>query len=92
MLADPSGQLCREMGTYIDAEGLSLRGTFVFDPEQILKVFEMNDNSIGRSAKELLRKLQAAIFVREHKGIVCPASWKPGEKTLKPGLDLVGKI
>jgi peroxiredoxin (alkyl hydroperoxide reductase subunit C) len=92
MLSDPAGKLCREFGTYIEEEGLSLRGSFIVDPDGILKAFEMHDNSIGRSAKELLRKLQAAIFVREHKGEVCPASWQTGEKTLKHGLDLVGKI
>lgn len=92
MVADPTGKLCREFGTYIEDEGLSLRGSFIIDPESILKAYEIHDNSIGRSTKELLRKLQAAIFVKEHQGEVCPASWKPGEKTLKPGLDLVGKI
>jgi len=92
MVADPTGKLCREMGTYIEEEGLSLRGSFIIDPDGILKAYEVHDNSIGRSAKELLRKLQAAKFVRENKGLVCPASWEPGKKTLKPGLDLVGKI
>lgn len=92
MIADPTGNLCREFGTYIDAEGLSLRGTFIVDPDGVLKAYELHDNSIGRSAKELLRKLQAAKFVREHGGEVCPASWEPGAATLKPGLDLVGKI
>jgi len=92
MVADPTGKLCREFGTYIEEEGISLRGSFIIDPESTLKAYEMNDNSIGRSAEELFSKLQAAIFVREHKGQVCPANWKPGEKTLKPGLDLVGKI
>ncbi len=92
MLADPGGKLCREFGTYIEDEGLSLRGTFIINPDGILKAFELHDNSIGRSAKELLRKLQAAKFVREHAGEVCPASWEPGKETLKPGLDLVGKI
>lgn len=92
MLADPIGKLCRELGTYIEEEGLSLRGSFIIDPDGILKAFEMHDNSIGRNANELLRKLKAAKFVREHKGQVCPASWEPGKETLKPGLDLVGKI
>jgi len=92
MLADPTGKLCREFGTYIEEEGLSLRGSFVVDPEGILKAFEIHDNSIGRNAEELLRKLQAAIYVRQHKGEVCPAGWRPGKKTLRPGLDLVGKI
>ena len=92
MAADPSGKICREFGTYIESEGLSLRGSFIIDPDGILKAAEIHDNSIGRCAEEILRKLQAAKFVRENKGEVCPASWKPGKKTLKPGLDLVGKI
>ena len=92
MLADPTGRLCREFGTYLEEEGLSLRGSFIIDPDGILTAFEIHDNSIGRSAKELLRKLQAAVFVRENQGQVCPASWEPGKETLTPGLDLVGKI
>jgi len=92
MMADPTGKLCREFGTYIEEQGLSWRGTFIIDPDGVLKAADIHDNSIGRSSEEILRKLQASIFVREHKGEVCPASWKPGKKTLKPGLDLVGKI
>lgn len=92
MVADPTGNLSRAFGTYIEKEGLSLRGSFIIDPDGALKAFEVHDNSIGRSAKELLRKLQAAKFVREHPGDVCPASWEPGKDTLHPGLDLVGKI
>ena len=92
MAADPTGNLCREFGTYIDEAGLSLRGTFIIDPDGVLKAADIHDNSIGRSGAEVLRKVQAAKFVRENKGEVCPASWKPGSKTLKPGLDLVGKI
>ncbi|MBC8500209.1 MAG: peroxiredoxin [Nanoarchaeota archaeon] len=92
MVADPTGQICKDYGTYINSEGLSLRGTFIIDPDRVLKAYEIHDNSIGRSADELIRKIQAAQFVREHGGEVCPASWKPGAKTLKPGLNLVGKI
>ena len=92
MLADPTASVSSEFGVYIEEEGVSLRGTFIIDPDGVLKAMETHDNSIGRSGKELLRKLQAAIFVREHKGQVCPASWEPGSDTLKPGLDLVGKI
>lgn len=92
MVADPAGKLCRQFGTYLEEVGLSLRGSFIIDPDGVLKAYELHDNSIGRSVKEILRKLQAAKFVREHKGEVCPASWEPGKKTLKPGLELVGKI
>jgi len=92
MGADPTGNIARYFGTYIDNDGLSLRGTFIIDPEGLLKTIEIHDNSIGRSSAELIRKIQAAQFVRDHGGEVCPASWKPGATTLKPGLDLVGKI
>jgi len=92
MAADPTGKLAREYGVYINDEGLALRGTFIINPDGVLKATEVNNNDIGRNAQELLRKLQAAQFVREHSGMVCPASWKPGSDTLTPGLDLVGKI
>lgn len=92
MAADPSGVLTRALGVYIPEEGLSLRGTFIINPEGVIKSMEVNDNSIGRTASEVLRKLQAAQYVAAHGGEVCPASWKPGSSTLKPGVDLVGKI
>ncbi len=92
MLADPTGKVCKAYGTYIDNEGLSLRGTFLIDPQGVLKAFEINDNNIGRSSKEIIRKLQASKHVSENKGQVCPVNWQPGSNTLKPGLDLVGKI
>lgn len=92
LLADPAGRLSREFGTYLEDEGVTLRGSFVIDPDGVVKACEIHDNSIGRSGQELLRKLQAAVFVRENGGEVCPASWKPGSQTLRPGLDLVGKL
>ena len=53
---------------------------------------EIHDNNIGRDASELHRKVDAAQFVASHDGEVCPAKWKKGEATLKPSIDLVGKI
>jgi len=90
--ADPAAKLTRLLGVHLEDEGVALRGSFVVDPDGVIKAMEVHDNSIGRSAAELLRKLDAAIFVREHGGEVCPANWKPGKETLKPGVDLVGKI
>jgi len=93
MLADPSGKYCKMFGTYIEEEGLSLRATFIIDPDQKLVAMDMHANSIGRSIEEIFRKLQAAKFVYDNHGtVVCPASWRPGDKTLTPGVDLVGKI
>ncbi len=100
MAADPSGKLAYAFGVLIEGgeaeltpdEGLALRGTFLIDPAGILRAMEINDNSMGRKAAETLRKLQMAQYVETHKGQVCPASWEPGDDTLEPGLDLVGKI
>lgn len=92
MAADPTAALSKLFGVYIHHQGVSLRGTFIIDPEGVLRAYEVNDNSIGRSASELIRKLKAAQYVATHAGEVCPASWQPGKETLKPGLDLVGKI
>jgi NADH-dependent peroxiredoxin subunit C len=84
MIADTTGNLCRTFGTYNESDGLSLRGSFIFDPDGRLKVMEIHDNSFGRNTKELLRKLEAAKFVRENNGKVCPASWEPGEEAIQP--------
>ncbi len=92
MAADPTGSFCKALGTYIETEGLSYRASFLVDPDGVIKAYEIHDNSVGRSATELLRKLQAAQFVRAHGGEACPANWQPGQSTLTPGLDLVGKI
>ena len=92
MVADPTGELSQLFGVYQYDKGLALRGTFVVDPDGKLVAMEIHDESIGRSGKELLRKLRAAKFVYEHGDKVCPASWEPGKDTLEPGMDLVGKI
>ena len=92
MIGDPTGRITRSFGVMIEEEGLALRGTFVMNPEGEIKVIETHDLGIGRSAKELVRKVQAAQYIATHDGEVCPASWQPGEETLAPSLDLVGKI
>jgi len=92
MLADPTLQISRNFEVLIEEEGLALRGTFVVNPAGEIKIMEVHDNGIGRDAKELLRKVQAAQYVASHPGEVCPAKWTPGAETLTPSLDLVGKI
>ncbi len=92
LIGDPTGTLTRNFGVMIEDEGLALRGTFVINPEGQIKLCEIHDNGIGRDASELLRKVKAAQYVASHPGEVCPARWKEGDKTLKPSLDLVGKI
>lgn len=91
MVADPTGKISREFEVLVEEEGLALRGSFVINPEGVIVAYEVHDMGIGREASKLLRKLQAAKFVAEH-GEVCPAKWQPGKETLKPSIDLVGKL
>ena len=91
MVADPTGRISKEFEVFIEEEGLALRGSFVINPERKIVAYEVHDLGIGREASELLRKLQAAKFVAEH-GEVCPAKWQPGSDTIKPSIDLVGKL
>ncbi len=92
MLGDPTGAITRNFEVMIEEEGLAYRGTFLINPEGQIKLCEIHDNGIGRDAKELLRKVQAAQYVASHPGEVCPAKWTPGAATLSPSFDLVGKI
>lgn len=92
MVADPTGKLSRQFQVMIEEEGLALRGSFIINPEGVIKAYEVHDLGIGRDASELLRKVQAAQFVDTHGDQVCPAKWKPGKETLAPSLDLIGKI
>ena len=91
MIADPTGNMTKDYGVYIDDEGVALRGSFIVNPEGILVAMEVHSDGIGRDIKELLRKVQTAQYVHEH-GVVCPAGWQPGDKTLEPGLNLVGVL
>ena len=92
MIGDPTGAITRGFDVMIEEAGLALRGTFVVNPEGQIKVAEIHDLGIGRDASELLRKVKAAQYVASHPGEVCPAKWTEGAETLKPSLDLVGKI
>lgn len=92
MLADPTAALAKDFDVYIENKGQAERGTFIVNPEGKIASYEVVSGNIGRNAEELLRKLSACKFVYEHDGEVCPAKWREGEETLKPSLDLVGKI
>ena len=92
MLADPTHALSKDFEVYIEADGMSERGSFIVNPEGKIVAYEVTAGNVGRNADELFRRLQASQFVHEHGDEVCPAKWKPGEKTLKPSLDLVGQL
>lgn len=92
MLGDTTGKITSGFNIMIEDDHAALRGTFLVDPDGFIKVAEIHDLGIGRSAKDMVRKVKAAQYVRDNDGEVCPAAWEAGQATLKPSLDLVGKI
>ncbi len=96
MLGDPSHVITHnfENMRYEDGQavGVADRGTFVVDPDGTIQLVEITPEGVGRNAEELVRKIKAAKYWREHPGQVCPAKWEEGDATLAPSIDLVGKI
>ncbi|KAJ3333112.1 NAD-dependent protein deacetylase sirtuin-2 [Blyttiomyces sp. JEL0837] len=84
LLSDVTKQISADYGVLIekgDDIGLSLRGTFIIDPKQVVRQITVNDLPIGRNIDETLRLLEALQFTEKH-GEVCPANWKKGGKTM----------
>ena len=93
MLGDPSGTITNNFQNMREGMGLADRGTFLVDPDGIIQFMEVTAEGIGRNAAELMRKVKAAQYVRNHPGEVCPAKWEAAEGApLTPGIALVGKI
>ena len=92
MIADPTGDVTRKFDVMREDQGLADRGTFIVDPDGIIQAMEITAEGIGRNAKELVRRVKAAQYVRAHPDETCPAAWEEGTETLHPSLDLVGKI
>lgn len=83
ILADRAGKLSRAMGVFNEKTGTAYRASFIISPEGKVVAAEYHHDDIGRSAEELLRKLHAAIAVRNGGGGYCPANWKKGDKLIK---------
>ena len=92
MIGDPSGTITNNFDVMRPGVGLAERATFVIDPDGVIQILEISCEGVGRNAAELIRKIKAAQYVRNHPGEVCPAKWEEGAATLAPSLDLVGKI
>ena len=92
MGADPTGQVSRQFGVFDENTGLDLRGTFIINPDGVLVGSEVNFYNVGRNAEELLRKMEANVYLAKHPEQACPANWKPGDKTLTPTEELVGNV
>ena len=92
MGADSTRSVSQLFGVYDPISGLSLRGTFIINPDGVLVSSEINYYNVGRNADELLRKLEANVYLMAHPNEACPAKWTKGGKTLTPNSGMVGKV
>jgi peroxiredoxin (alkyl hydroperoxide reductase subunit C) len=82
----------RKYGVYIEGAGIARRGRFIINPDGEIVAEEVLNPPVGRNVNELLRQLDAWKYVYEHPDEACPANWRPGKKTLKPGPDIAGRV
>jgi peroxiredoxin (alkyl hydroperoxide reductase subunit C) len=80
LLSDMTHEVSDVYGCLIPEKGITLRATFIIDPEGKLRYASYNDLDVGRSIDEVIRVLEAL-----QTGERCPVGWKPGEKTLGKG-------
>ena len=93
MISDAAGHLGKVYGVYDEGAGVDIRGRFIIDPDGVVQAMEVLTPPVGRRVEETIRQVQAFQHVRETQGgEVCPSGWEPGQPTLKPGPDLVGKV
>ncbi|MCX6923708.1 MAG: redoxin domain-containing protein [Verrucomicrobia bacterium] len=92
MGADPTGNVSRLFGVYDSNTGLAMRGTFLVSPQGKLACSEINFYNVGRDMDELVRRLEANVYLLAHPAEACPAKWKQGAKTLTPNEKMVGKV
>ena len=88
LLADLSKDISRKFNVLVENKddehyGVTMRGTYIIDPQGVLRTFSINDEPIGRSIDETFRQLEAAQFAAANKGKGCPANWKKGDDTIK---------
>jgi len=83
LVADLKKEISEAYGV-LSPEGIALRGLFIIDKEGVVQHSTINNLAFGRSVDETKRVLQAIQYVQANPDEVCPAGWKPGEKTMKP--------
>ncbi|TKB24112.1 redoxin domain-containing protein [Desulfopila sp. IMCC35006] len=93
MLSDAGGKVGKIYGVFDETAGVEARGRFLIDPDGVIQGFEVLTPPVGRNVNETIRQIQAFQLIRKTGGAeATPSGWRPGKKTLKPGIDLVGKV
>jgi peroxiredoxin 2/4 len=84
LVADIKKELSAAYNVLDPDAGVALRGLFIIDKDGIIQHATINNLAFGRNVDETLRTLQAIQYVQSHPDEVCPAGWKPGDKTMNP--------
>ncbi|MBF0492188.1 MAG: peroxiredoxin [Deltaproteobacteria bacterium] len=86
LIADVTKEISRKFGVLLEDAGIALRGLFLMDKEGVIHHQVVNNLPLGRSVEEAIRMVDALQFF-EKNGEVCPANWRPGLDTIKPGVE-----
>jgi len=60
-----------------------MRGTFIIDPQGIIRSININDEPLGREVAETVRQVKALQYADANVGQGCPANWRPGKDTIE---------
>ena len=85
VVADFNKKIAADYGVLLEG-GMSLRGTFIIDKDQIVQHQLVNNLDLGRNVGETLRTLNTLQYTEKH-GEVCPANWVDGEKGMKTNTE-----
>lgn len=83
MVSDLRRQLSSALGILDQRESVAQRATFIVDPAAVVRHISVNDFSVGRNPKEILRILDAL-----QTDDLCPSNWERGAERVS--LDQAG--
>ncbi len=74
---DRDGTISKLYGTFLEDAGIATRGTYIIDPEGVIRAIMVTEPKVARSVEETLRLISAY-----QTGEACPVDWHPGDPTL----------
>ena len=92
MLADHNLEVADIYNILDEETGIAGRGTFIIDPDGVLRGIEVTSGPLGRNSEELIRKIEALQFMRANPAQACPAKWVLGDKTLTPSIKIAWEV
>lgn len=92
MIADKNLEMSDVYNVLDEESGMAGRGSFIVDPDWVLRGIEITSGAQGRNSEELIRKIEWLQFMRENPSAACPAKWTPWAKTLNPSIKIAWEV